>query len=269
MRFQPTLPARGATGRRRQKVVGCVDFNPRSPHGERRPWCSALGDNGLLFQPTLPARGATTGRMPESAPARDFNPRSPHGERRKLVKRGCFRFDFNPRSPHGERPRGRLLIRRRSGISTHAPRTGSDARPACRSRRGSDFNPRSPHGERLRSAFTVASLVIFQPTLPARGATVNAYVGRVIISNFNPRSPHGERRHLLAHRGQTVQISTHAPRTGSDARSATVSGCCRTFQPTLPARGATWHCWSAARAFSYFNPRSPHGERLKVGRKPD
>ena len=56
--FQSTLPARGAT-----KAVACLsdtlaNFNPRSPHGERR-------------------EGGTS----DAAGAQDFNPRSPHGER--------------------------------------------------------------------------------------------------------------------------------------------------------------------------------------------
>ena len=59
-----------------------VDFNPRSPHGERR------------LQRTRQVLAVY------------FNPRSPHGERlfRSL---SCLRSsaDFNPRSPHGERPR--------------------------------------------------------------------------------------------------------------------------------------------------------------------
>ena len=77
--FQSTLPARGATmsmsitiyppsisihaprtgsDDERGGIAGEVDFNPRSPHGERhtfRCWLLRLG----IFQSTLPARGAT------------------------------------------------------------------------------------------------------------------------------------------------------------------------------------------------------------------
>ena len=102
-------------------------------------------------------------------------------------------------------------------ISTHAPRTGSDG------------------------ALKPGSLVKqFQPTLPARGATGEQYatVSYVDISthaprtgsdrfyqhangairNFNPRSPHGERLEVM-----------------------TLGVMLATFQPTLPARGATPH----------------------------
>ena len=78
--FQPTLPARGATPRGGRTRRRNGDFNPRSPHGERRDrdW---LANFARQFQPTLPARGATH-RAPDSGRlAGHFNPRSPHGER--------------------------------------------------------------------------------------------------------------------------------------------------------------------------------------------
>ena len=57
----------------------------------------------------------------------DFNPRSPHGERRFRPLRARRRAPhFNPRSPHGERRRYTIRISGTSGISIHAPRTGSD-----------------------------------------------------------------------------------------------------------------------------------------------
>ena len=82
-----------------------IYFNPRSPHGERQPhifWRFAH----LVFQSTLPARGAT----------------------RRVQRLPCRQRDFNPRSPHGERPPRRGRTRRRNGISIHAPRTGSDGK---------------------------------------------------------------------------------------------------------------------------------------------
>ena len=57
--------------------------------------------------------------------------------------------------------------------------------------------------------------------------------------DFNPRSPRGERLldDLQFHAGE--QISTHAPREGSDSRFVTNLLQILRFQPTLPARGAT------------------------------
>ena len=146
--FQPTLPARGATrmldnqiartfisthaprtgsddGRRRTSAAA-KDFNPRSPHGERRhtrtqtaspktisTHAPRTGSDGIkhgkrfgqrAFQPTLPARGATP-------PIRGF------------VKA----LAFQPTLPARGATRRQQLIYHRLCISTHAPRTGSDS----------------------------------------------------------------------------------------------------------------------------------------------
>ena len=215
----------------------------------------------VKFQPTLPARGATVCTELFSLPTMYFNPRSPHGERLEV---SCTRprFDgyFNPRSPHGERQgygfsnyRNRHISTHaprtgsdgsigesieRASISTHAPRTGSDTRTRARICGRSNFNPRSPHGERRN--FPMCSR---------------------FLPNFNPRSPHGERLAPSVDLLRTCPISTHAPRTGSDAETLkaeynpiisthaprTGSDSMLTdgmptrvsFQPTLPARGAT------------------------------
>ena len=58
----------------------------------------------------------------------------------------------------------------------------------------------------------------------------------------------------------TQSISIHAPRTGSDNQIGLWSPQCLQFQSTLPARGATGATLMLI-GFTYFNPRSPHGER--------
>ncbi len=104
LRFQSTLPARGATGRPDAAVrVGC-HFNPRSPHGER-PVADALE----AMSEGISIHAPRTGSDPTLCCAPlfvrlNFNPRSPHGER--LVSPDGFMAGvahFNPRSPHGER----------------------------------------------------------------------------------------------------------------------------------------------------------------------
>ena len=105
----------------------------------------------------------------------------------------------------------------RHRISTHAPRTGSDLTYQPETRWQIDFNPRSPHGERPISCGSEKISLTFQPTLPARGAT--HYDGSC--------------------KGGRLQISTHAPRTGSDRPACSQTARHTAFQPTLPARGAT------------------------------
>ena len=169
MKFQSTLPARGATART-PALAPCEpisihaprtgsdesvfrgdsyykDFNPRSPHGERRS-----GRDGLLvgkeFQSTLPARGATSDRWQLYHNCKAFQS--------TLPARGATRA-----SSH---------LRRGLPISIHAPRTGSDNNGDEEPCVHAHFNPRSPHGERRTSA-----------TTPPH------------TRHFNPRSPHGER----------------------------------------------------------------------------
>ena len=147
-----------------------VNFNPRSPHGER-------------------PRPSRLARLPSV----NFNPRSPHGERPGTMTLFAASTYFNPRSPHGERLLVQIALRcvdvlfqstlpargatvgarakavaitisihaprtgsdvissvgmQNTWISIHAPRTGSDKpQPDCRKRQ-QYFNPRSPHGER-------------------------------------------------------------------------------------------------------------------------
>ncbi len=170
-RFQPTLPARGATGLgdslkstskisthaprtgsdrgRRGIPPRPRHFNPRSPHGERPAPQTARRDR-RDFNPRSPHGERQSGRGRGDPPAAHFNPRSPHGERRlSRARKSPGTADFNPRSPHGERQRVRDAPTRAVVISTHAPRTGSDSRRDGLHRTGGQF----------------------QPTLPARGAT--------------------------------------------------------------------------------------------------
>ena len=166
-RFQSTLPARGATVTYQRDANIVINFNPRSPHGERRCWKTQRRN------------------------WRNFNPRSPHGER---LRQGVF--DFPPViSIHAPRtgsdpPRAELPAQ--VHISIHAPRTGSDHLRADMDEHVRNFNPRSPHGERQVLTGYIPCDIIFQSTLPARGATI--LIG--LLSSawyFNPRSPHGER----------------------------------------------------------------------------
>ena len=214
------------------------DFNPRSPCGERHE-----NQGGTLwlksFQSTLPVWGAT----------------------RILIAR-LLRFNISIHAPRVGSDQDGPAAQKGVSISIHAPRVGSDwrlwlhhpprqyfnPRSPCGERRagrtpqGEDhlyFNPRSPCGERpsLPSLTWVVSL--FQSTLPVWGATSKicrkAYP---FAENFNPRSPCGERQAEFRIFRNTVPISIHAPRVGSDKR------------------GISWLA-----TLDNFNPRSPCGER--------
>ena len=169
-----------------------------------------------------------------------FNPRSPHGERRAGYLK---KVDYKEISTHAPRTGSDQInpatMHGTQGISTHAPRTGSDVRVVGKIADPFYFNPRSPHGERLTRLMMARRHGPFQPTLPARGATQTHSWQTAVTINFNPRSPHGERRGDTCIFAGGMVISTHAPRTGSDDDGTVSTSFKPSFQPTLPARGAT------------------------------
>ena len=146
---------------------------------------------------------------------------------------------FNPRSPCGERLRRNTAINARSLISIHAPRVGSDYISAGFGGYWTDFNPRSPCGERRCHVGRWDRGYVFQSTLPVWGATLR----RADVS------------------GPDGKISIHAPRVGSDACRPRSTWRPCIFQSTLPVWGATVPFMMASVMPSYFNPRSPCGER--------
>ena len=260
-RFQSTLPARGATAARRTKYREGADFNPRSPHGERR----ALR---LWMQPDG-----------------HFNPRSPHGERR-AVSSILHSYGISIHAPRTGSDSdfyiGDVGV---VPISIHAPRTGSDqlgdnrlagcvefqstlpvrgatSQGARKASVRGYFNPRSPHGERRAGSGGAAGTETISIHAPRTGSDTDAVrrerLGiRISIhaprtgsdhwervgmgadrTDFNPRSPHGERRrkamyNIIVYEFQSTLPARGATREPPGVRPGDL------FQSTLPARGAT------------------------------
>ena len=167
--FQSTLPVWGATnGRKPKKTKGeisihaprvgsdrsvmpdssaTLDFNPRSPCGERLSETDTIG-MPIIFQSTLPVWGATIKELNDllfvefQSTLPVWGATSPSGCR-------CWRKKyFNPRSPCGERPGSSANTSVLPRISIHAPRVGSDVQGPLLPANHRDFNPRSPCGER-------------------------------------------------------------------------------------------------------------------------
>ena len=147
--FQSTLPARGATLYHSCLVVTIRNFNPRSPHGERRRDLRDLvcrrvisihaprtgSDRAGTFQPvtnspfqsTLPARGATVCRQRKwcviavfqsTLPARGATRRWRGRRKRKIFQSTLPARGATTLSPE--------ILDSHKTISIHAPRTGSD-----------------------------------------------------------------------------------------------------------------------------------------------
>ena len=125
MIFQSTLPARGATAVLIVMNHVPQDFNPRSPHGERR---KCVGDGKCEYNISIhaPRTGSDHAVAVLVAVSADFNPRSPHGERPGTTAPTATYGQFQSTLP----ARGATIAAATGyigqGISIHAPRTGSD-----------------------------------------------------------------------------------------------------------------------------------------------
>ena len=101
----------------------------------------------------------------------------------------------------------------------------------------------------------------FQSTLPAWGATVrtNIDICHSAISIHAPRV--GSDFAGSTATGDTNLFQSTLPVWGATAFPTLTPGCNTLFQSTLPVWGATPEEPDTGRAESYFNPRSPCGER--------
>ena len=190
--FQSTLPARGATFSFRRVAQLDLDFNPRSPHGERLPptcarnlWRNfnprsphgerqdrAFLNRRIEISIHAPRTGSDFRRSVKGFPPKYFNPRSPHGERRRQEPLGTVCPEISIHAPSTGSDRWDRPKTSGKGISIHAPRTGSDKRRPVARRKPQTFQSTLPaRGATLQRDYHGALDVVFQSTLPARGAT--------------------------------------------------------------------------------------------------
>ena len=153
-----------------QMLSHFVNFNPLSPHGERR--CD----------------------YPHSAKRLYFNPLSPHGERHTVAAKVATVNGFQSTLPAwGETWRG-LKNGRAENISIHSPRMGRDRLPSFRRAVERIFQSTLPAWGETEGSADDAFLLTFQSTLPAWGETESVLYRSPVGEHFNPLSPHGERR---------------------------------------------------------------------------
>ncbi len=230
-RFQPTPPARGATGEAAFTASVLMDFNPRPPCGGR----PAPQGHVLL-------KGVISTHAPRAGG--DF---CAH----KVLKRGVNISTHAPRAG-GDVLRQRVQLRE-GVISTHAPRAGGDRRHRRLFAELPGFQPTPPRGGRRDLAAGDVHVLDFNPRPHAGGDAITMYIFNE-KADFNPR-PHAggdiERRSDM----YRDAISTHAPTRGATMWSFKESGQIE-FQPTPPRGGR--HCWLPdCLCYFYFNPR-PH-----------
>ena len=170
---------------------------------------------------------------------------------------------FNPRPPHGGRHATTLTFQRTYEVSIHAPRTGGDTNWPRSWQTGKCFNPRPPHGGRPRSSSQGSTQSKFQSTPPARGATVPAEPWRWWRNCFNPRPPHGGRRKRLYRNLKRTTFQSTPPARGATRRTSLVP-IYTTVSIHAPRTGGDLIVIFLVVPLCRFNPRPPHGGRLKL-----
>ena len=257
-KFLPSLPARGATTRS-SSAVFIIVFLPSLP-ARGATTLKGLSHAETTFLPSLPARGATrpTAFLHRPTAISTLAPREGSD--------GCIQL--SPDTPI---------------ISTLAPREGSDTTRSTTFCGMQYFYPRSPRGERQKRVNSALLISGFLPSLPARGATPPcARDGR--ISTFLPSLPaRGATRQNHASAGGslpflpslpargataivpayrfTVDISTLAPREGSDLAPTFGNEDIQAISTLAPREGSDPANLRASRKADHFYPRSPRGER--------
>ena len=129
-------------------------------------------------------------------------------------------------------------------------------------RRSTNFNPRSPHRERLITVVVPSAASpfhprrsltgsdpkrrgvkspskIFQSTLPSQGATSRGFGVIWCEQRFQSTLPSQGATLQSIHNIFRLQISIHAPLTGSDLAAVFHRSTKSEFQSTLPSQGAT------------------------------
>ena len=244
--------------------IAKLNFNPRSPCGERPSDTTVSGRQSSRFQSTLPVWGATHisfgyrqgGLISIHAPRvgsdavgkqrlrldRNFNPRSPCGERLPPLCGPTLISIFQSTLPvWGATTRQRTCRLLREFQST-LPVWGATKTLRLFFVGNQDFNPRSPCGERPAGGGAAAHKESISIHAPRVGSDVNWDNGqRIANRNFNPRSPCGERQAIL-----------------TSLRAMVI------FQSTLPVWGATIFRLFLTIMWLHFNPRSPCGERPRT-----
>ena len=146
-------------------AVKC-DFNPRSPHGERRD-SKSFASRVWNISIHAPRTGsdAATARNVDDGVISIHAPRTGSDVINKIRANSAVQFQstlpargatflplpalarathFNPRSPHGERPASPPPRLQPKLISIHAPRTGSDGFFRCRHWQGQHISIHAP-----------------------------------------------------------------------------------------------------------------------------
>ena len=193
-----------------------LDFNPRSPYGERLHPTKRLS-SAPQFQSTLPLRGATKA-CPIGHTGRKISIHAP------LTGSDVFSGGCCPAT---------------KTISIHAPLTGSDLRDLTDDMYLCVFQSTLP----LRGATLGGLTDLFFETIsihaPLTGSDSSCGPALTTTHSISIHAPLTGSDAAGLHRHAVVAISIHAPLTGSDHDGRQLRPDPQGFQSTLPLRGAT------------------------------
>ena len=245
------------------KTAVVIDFNPRSPCGER-PEVVVFVQHVVAISIHAPRVGSDIRRKTSVTATPLFQSTLPVWGATLCFKHFFEFFFISIHAPRvGSDPFTQQLLNKivRS-ISIHAPRVGSDIKPRLFFVAKKLFQSTLPVWGATLAVPVFADTSPFQSTLPVWGATRSVFrrLQARWISIHAPRvgSDFAEKTWDYA-----VRISIHAPRVGSDQPLTSYNRATDEFQSTLPVWGATLTTIIRAPPLNNFNPRSPCGERQK------
>ena len=253
-------PRTGSDPQRSAGIRIPANFNPRSPHGERRFWYTKYGLS-YMISIHAPRTGSDSGHAANAPEATDISIHAPRtgatANDGTIATATAFQSTLPAR---GATLKAEVASPLRA-ISIHAPRTGSDTSGMGRSMNSRIISIHAPRtGSDSFSCGSGSDFSIISIHAPRTGSDgeIDAQGNFIAISIHAPRT--GSDAQSCAIMKRLLVISIHAPRTGSDADCQQLNAVDSSFQSTLPARGATSYQIKPG-APGNFNPRSPHGER--------
>ena len=257
--FQPTRPARGATGHRFYlPAVSTISTHaPRKGRDE----CILFNACKLLISTHAPRKGRDGINIVHKLQARQISTHAPRkGRDHKRAESRTHQHNFNPRAPQGARHDGIAIVQEEKYFNPRAPQGARLLHERCLLV-ATDFNPRAPQGARLDARHEMGlSFLNFNPRAP-QGARRVGTVGRadnLVISTHAPRK--GRDTETITTVEQDTGISTHAPRKGRDLTSVFCMVCKQNFNPRAP-QGARPSITSRLRSRSYISTHAPRKGR--------
>ena len=168
---------------------------------------------------------------------------------------------FNPRSPHGEQRQSLDTSSYHGHISIHAPRMGSDNTTFSLSAGPIYFNPRPRMGSDIFVSSYPFGEYIISIHAPRMGSDPSSFSGFEAISLFQSTLLAWGATNSALEQGFVSRISIHAPRMGSDTSLRPITCSASYFNPRSPHGERPGEEVRTDGGDHNFNPRSPHGER--------